>query len=229
MTPPAPIDRAVVFDFDGVLADTERLHLRAYQQVFGKRGWTLDEREYFARYLGYDDAYLFERFGHDRGLTLDPATRSELFREKVDAFAGLVTSGQAMFPGAAACVQRLADRFALAIASGSLREEILRVIEPASLASYFPVIVGADDVARSKPAPDPYLEAVKRLGVLPASAVAVEDSRWGLFAAKAAGLRRIGVTTSYPASELADAEIVIDSIAALTPALVDDLLSRPTT
>jgi beta-phosphoglucomutase len=223
------LDRAVVFDFDGVLADTERLHLRAYQEVFGRRGWTLDEREYFDQYLGYDDAYLFETFGQQRGLAFDAATRDDLFREKVASFAALVASGQALFPDAAACVKALSARFALAIASGSLHEEIVRVIEPAALAPYFPVIVGADDVGRSKPAPDPYLAAVERLGVLPSSAVAVEDSRWGLFAARTAGLRRIGVTTSYPASELADAEIVIDSIAKLTPALVDELLSRPAT
>jgi beta-phosphoglucomutase len=227
VTPAAPIDRAVVFDFDGVLADTERLHLRAYQEVFSRHGWTLDEREYFDQYLGYDDAYLFETFGHNRGLALDASTRQTLFREKVAAFAALVASGQALFPGAAACVRTLSDRFKLAIASGSLREEIVRVIEPAALSSYFPVIVGADDVGRSKPAPDPYLEAVKRLGVAPAAAVAVEDSRWGLFAAKAAGLRRIGITTSYPASELTDAELVIDSITMLTPTLVDDLLASP--
>ncbi|HET9369133.1 MAG TPA: HAD family phosphatase [Vicinamibacterales bacterium] len=226
MTPAAPSPYAVVFDFDGVLADTERLHLRAYQHVFGKRGWTLGEREYFDQYLGYDDAYLFETFAANRGLALDAATRGDLFREKVDAFAALVANGQALFPGAADCVRALADRFALAIASGSLHEEIVRVIEPAALAPYFPVIVGADDVARSKPAPDPYLEAVKRLGVPSSAAVAVEDSRWGLFAARTAGLRCIGITTSYPASELPDAEIVINAIGQLTPALVEALLSR---
>lgn len=226
MTSPGRFTRAVVFDFDGVLADTERLHLRAYQQVFGARGWRLDEREYYDDYLGYDDAYLFETFSHRRGLALDAPMRDALFREKVAAFAALVANGEALFPGAAACVGALVDHFALAIASGSLREEIVRVIAPAGLAPHFAAIVGADDVTRSKPAPDPYLEAVARLGVAPASAVAVEDSRWGLTAARAAGLRRIGVTTSYPAAALRDAEIVIDSIAELTPALVQDLFSR---
>ena len=226
MTPAPRFDRAVVFDFDGVLADTERLHLRAYQDVFGRRGWTLDEREYFDQYLGYDDAYLFESFAADRGLPLDAATRQALFREKIAAFAAFVASGQALYPGAAACVKTLSTHFALGIASGSLREEIVRVIEPAGLATYFPVIVGADDVSRSKPAPDPYLEAVKRLGIASASAVAIEDSRWGLSAARTAGLRRIGITTSYPAAELADAEIVIGSITELTSVLIDELLSR---
>jgi beta-phosphoglucomutase-like phosphatase (HAD superfamily) len=117
-------------------------------------------------------------------------------------------------------VARLAARFPLAIASGSLHAEIVDILEGAGLRAPFRAIVGADDVERSKPAPDSYARAAALLGVPPGRAVAVEDSPWGLEAARAAGLRTIAVTTTSPAASLAAADRVLPGLDDLTVDLV---------
>jgi HAD superfamily hydrolase (TIGR01509 family) len=130
-----------------------------------------------------------------------------------------------LYPAAAACVRRLGARYQLAIASGALRSEILSILDAAALTPAFRTIVGAEDVPRGKPAPDSYALAAHRLGVEPARALAVEDSRWGLQSARAAGLRAIGITTSYPPSELSPADAIIDSLDQLTESLIDAVLT----
>ncbi|HUF47296.1 MAG TPA: HAD family phosphatase [Vicinamibacterales bacterium] len=218
--------RAVVFDFDGVLADTERLHLRGFQEVLAPCGLPLDEATYYADYLGYDDRGLVVQLARDRGVTLDAGTLAGILEAKARRFAALLGAGAALFPAAPSCVARLGARFPLAIASGALRHEIVTILDGAGLTPAFGAIIGADDVAASKPAPDSYLEATRRLGVAPTSAVAIEDSTWGLDAARTAGLRTIAITTSYPATALQRADVVISSLDEVTEALVERLLNR---
>jgi len=216
---------AVVFDFDGVLADTEPLHLRAFQAAFAPRGWSLDPASYVERYLGYDDAGLVAVFARDRGLTLDAAEIDALLDAKRRAFRRLIESGAVLYPGAADCVARLAARHRLAIASGALRAEITDILGGAGLLEPFGAVVGADDVPRSKPAPDCYLRAADLLGVPPHACVAVEDSRWGLEAARSAGLRTVAVTTTSPAADLAAADRILADLTSLTGAVIDEVLA----
>ena len=118
---------------------------------------------------------------------------------------------------------RSEPRFTLAIASGSLRGEIRHILEASGLLEDFRAIVGADDVTTGKPAPEPYLKAARLLDVDPAAAVAIEDSRWGLESARAAGMRTIGITTTYPASALAPADLIVESLEAICPEVIDRL------
>jgi HAD superfamily hydrolase (TIGR01509 family) len=216
---------AVVFDFDGVLADTERLHFGAFRDVFARRGWTLSERDYFTRYLGHGDAALIEAFARDQGHRLAAGDADTLFAEKSVAFRSGLSAGGVLYPGAAECVRDLAARFPLAIASGALRAEIVDVLAAHDLAGCFRAIVAIEDVTHGKPDPEPFALAASRLGLQPSACVAVEDSRWGLEAARAAGMRVIAVTTSTPAGDLAAAdrivaridEITVDLVAALAP------------
>lgn len=215
---------AVVFDFDGVLADTEPLHLRAFQEAFATRGWTLDPASYVERYLGYDDAGLVDVFARDRGLALAADEVGALLDAKSRAFRRLIESGAVLYPGAADCVARLAARHRLAIASGALHAEIEDILGGAGLLAPFGAVVGADDVPRSKPDPDCYLRAAELLGVAPQDCVAVEDSRWGLQAARSAGMRTIAVPTTSPATALAAADRILTDLTALTDAVIDELL-----
>jgi beta-phosphoglucomutase-like phosphatase (HAD superfamily) len=111
----------------------------------------------------------------------------------------------------------------LAIASGAYADEIRAVLSPAGLLSCFETIVGCGDTVAGKPAPDPYLEAAKRLNVDPRACVAIEDSRWGIQSAVAAGMTCIAVTTNYKAHELPGAVIVVGSLDAVTLELVREL------
>jgi beta-phosphoglucomutase len=213
--------RGIVFDFDGVLADTELLHLRAYQDVLSRRGWTLDESAYFERYLGYNDVEMLRLYAADHALSLDAASIAVLMREKTACYQGQLDTSPVLYPGAASCVRSLGRRFPLAIASGSLRDEIVRILRAAGLTDAFRAVVSADDVAHSKPAPDPYLAAAAALGVAPASCIAIEDSHWGLDSARTAGMRTIAITTTSAASKLARADRIIQRIDEVTVELIE--------
>jgi beta-phosphoglucomutase len=217
--------QAVVFDFDGVLADTEGLHFASFQDVFAPRGWTLTRDAYFADYLGFDDRDLIAAFTARHGLAVSAADAAIVADEKARAYDRRIRTGDVLFPSASATVARLATRYRLGVASGSLRSEIASILSANRLEGHFSVIVGADDVERGKPAPDLYARAVERLGVDPAEAVAVEDSPWGIESARTAGLRTIGITTSYGRARLADADLVIGDLAEIADAAIEALAS----
>jgi beta-phosphoglucomutase len=214
--------RAVVFDFDGVSANSEPFHFRAYRDVLAEDGVTLTEPEYYARYLGYDDAGAFNALAADRGWRWDERRVAELVRRKAARMEDLERGESVLFPGADAAIRRLAAAWPLAIASGALRAEIVGVLERENLTRFFPVLVAAEDARAGKPAPDPYVRAVELLSkaastpLVPADCVAVEDSHWGLESARAAGLRTVAVTHTYPAEALTGAEAVIPHLDRLT-------------
>src|SRR4051812_26157066 len=210
---------AIVFDFDGVIADSEVLHLRAYQAVLEPLGVELTRGEYFARYLGFDDRGVFDMVSADHRLGLGEAQIDALIARKTVAFEALEAQAEMLFPGAAACVRRLAAAFPLGIASGALRHEIESVLDRSGLRPFFAFIVASGDTPSSKPAPDPYLRAA-HLHARPAEeCLAIEDSRWGLESARAAGLACVGITHTYPRAELAAAHRIVDSLDEITPEL----------
>jgi beta-phosphoglucomutase len=211
---------AIVFDFDGVLVDSEPLHLRAYQEVFEPLGLSLPREEYYASYLGYDDAGLFRAVAAAREWPLDDRQLATLIDDKRRIYDDLLAGGDIMYPGAAECVARLAAGWPLGIASGAARPEIESVLRARKLDAYFRFIVASGETPQSKPAPDPYRRAAALHGHPPQACLAIEDSRWGIESAKAAGLACIGITHTYPVAELLDADAIISSLAEFTPELI---------
>ena len=222
---------AIVFDFDGVIADSERLHLRSYQDILAPEGVTISTNDYLQKYLGYDDVGVFRAVGRDFNLPMDDRRIAELIERKGERYEHLAAAGEMLFPGVARFIRGAVDAgVPIAIASGALTHEIEDVLERAGLRSLFPVIVGADQTARSKPHPDPYQTAFARLrahtgrDLVDWRTVAIEDSKWGLISARAAGLRCVAVTNTYPAEELrSDAELVVDGLHALSLDVLDAL------
>jgi HAD superfamily hydrolase (TIGR01509 family) len=213
---------AVVFDFDGVIANSEPLHFRAFRDVLANQRVTLTEGDYYGRYLGFDDAGVFQAVAAEGGQTWNPAEIAELVQRKAAVLEQIEGQQSLLFPGAREAVRRLAASSPLAIASGALRSDITRVLRREHLSKYFAAVVSAEDTPASKPAPDPYALAVVLLSratgltLAPADCVAVEDSRWGLRSARTAGLRTVGVTHTYPAADLEDADLVISHLDQLT-------------
>lgn len=212
--------KAIVFDFDGVLADSEPLHLATYQEVLAPLGVTLTREEYYTGYLGYNDEDVFARLGAAQGWTVDARQVAALIEEKTRVFDAIIARTDVLYPGAAACVERLASEFPLGIASGALRHEIEMILRRARLDRHFRFIVGSGDTPRSKPAPDPYLRAAELHGFPPSACVAIEDSRWGIESARTAGMRCVAITTTYPADQLTSADVVITSLDQFTSEMV---------
>ena len=213
---------AVVFDFDGVLANSEPLHLQAYQAVLGEAGVTLGRDEYYQHYLGFDDATMLSAVSDRRGLGWNGKEISEFVARKTVIFDEIVASTDVIYPGAVACVERLAAALPLGIASGALRHEIEAILRRSGLHRHFRFIVAAGETARGKPAPDPYRRAARLHERPPEQCVAIEDSRWGIESAKDAGLLCVGITTSYTARDLPGADAIIGSLDEFTV----DLLAR---
>jgi beta-phosphoglucomutase-like phosphatase (HAD superfamily) len=212
--------QAVFFDFDGVIADSEPLHLQAYQSVLQRDDIDLTRDEYYQKYLGYDDVGLFQALARDRRLKIDTNRIDDWIEAKSEIIEELLSSDEVLFPGAADCVKRCASRVPLAVASGALEPEIALVLEHAGLRECFHAIASASDGVRGKPAPDLYLLAMAKLRDLktvdPASCVAIEDSHWGLEAARSAGLRCVAVTHTYPAAELSGADLIVEQLSDIT-------------
>ena len=221
--------RAIVFDFDGVIADSEPLHFRAFRDVLSQENVCFDQADYYDRYLGYDDVGVFRAVGTDRQMTWTIGHVAELVTRKAARLEALERDVSVLFPGAESAIRRAAATLPLAIASGALGAEIRRVLDRAKLTGCFQVIVAAEDTPAGKPAPDPYLRAVallsKQMGgpIAARSCVAVEDSRWGLESAKAAGLRTVGVAQTYEAQTLHGADLVISSLEHLDLSVLDRL------
>ena len=212
--------KAIVFDFDGVLADSEPLHFRAYQQVLASLGTTLTREEYYGQLLGYNDEDCFRLIAQSRGWEEDESRVAALMAEKGRVFEQLILDSDTLYAGAAECIERMAAAFPLGIASGALKHEIALTLQRARLDHHFRFIVGSGDTPNSKPAPDPYLRAAEKHGLPPSECVALEDSRWGLESARTAGLRTVGITHTYPADQLGETDVIIKSLAEFTPDLV---------
>ncbi len=222
--------QAIVFDFDGVIVDSERLHLRAYQDILAPEGVVLSSDDYFARYLGYDDVGVFKALGRDQGLPMDDGRVHTLIARKGQRYESLVAAGEMLFPGAADFIRSAAAAVPIAIASGSFTHEIEDTLQRVGLRGLFTVIVGADQTERSKPNPDPYLAAFAQLcahtgrELMPWRTVAIEDTKWGLVSARGADLRCVAVTNTYTEAELRpDAELVFPGLHAISLAALDAL------
>ena len=221
--------QAIVLDFDGVIADSEPLHLTAFQQALAERGIELNAQDYSARYLGFDDVGLMQALARDREIPMNDREITALVARKGSKLQSLIHDGEVLFPGALDFIRAAASEVPLAIASGALRHEILEIVEGAGVASLFTTIVASGDTPESKPSPAPYRLAFEQLRqqtgrrLDPRRCVAIEDSRWGLESAQGAGLRCVGVTNSYPADELRGAELIVSGLDTLTLTDLDRL------
>jgi HAD superfamily hydrolase (TIGR01509 family) len=209
--------RALIFDFDGVIVDSEPLHLTAFRDTLADEGIALTTEDYYARYLGYDDHDAIVEALRAAGREAAPELVRTLMARKADVFLALVRSSVRLFPGVAGFVRAAAARVPLAIASGALRHEIELIVGQAGLADAFAAIVSADDVSAGKPSPEGFLRACAllraRVGDLaPAECLVVEDSQPGVEAARRAGMRCLAVTNSYGLDELVGADLVVASL-----------------
>jgi HAD superfamily hydrolase (TIGR01509 family) len=213
---------AVVFDLDGVIIDTEEVWedvRRAYVAEYGRQ-FRPDSQ---TRMMGMSTPEWSTHLSADVGV---PRTPEQVASDVLGRMAVRYRESLPLIPGSVEAVRRLAGRFTLALASSSARILIDQVLATAGLADVFRVTLSTEEVARGKPWPDVYLEAVSRLGLAPSVCAAVEDSSNGLRSAAAAGLAVIAVPHGvYPPAPdaLAQAALVIDDLDDLTVEAVEKL------
>ena len=210
---------AVVFDMDGVIVDSEQVWDDVREQLAKERGGRWHDGAQAAM-MGMSSPE-WSAYMHDEiGLRESP---EEINAEVVERMLGRYREQLPLIDGAVDAVRRLAAEFRLGVASSSNRPLIETVLERAGIADLFDAVVSSEEVARGKPAPDVYLEAMRRLGAEPATTAAIEDSSNGIRAAYAAGMRVIALPNSHypPAPDaLALADAVVASPNELTPELV---------
>jgi beta-phosphoglucomutase len=216
---------ATLFDFDGVLVDSEPVHLAAFNDVLAPRGIVISERDYAARFLSLDDAGVFRALLSHRGSTLREEEVRALVEAKSPRFMARFEEAFRVFPGAAELVLRRARLGPVGIVSGALEREIVFALEKLGVHGEVAFVVSADSGTASKPDPLPYQLAVSKLRALGhgGAAVAVEDSLGGVTSAKRAGLRCVAVAHSYSRDDLqrAGADAIADDLAGLTDAVLD--------
>jgi HAD superfamily hydrolase (TIGR01509 family) len=214
---------AVIFDFDGVLVDSEKLHYQAFNRTLTKFNYQLSLRDYYDRFLGLSDQELLRVVDKEGKLSLSNQQFEKLLGEKANLFKEMAATEAGIIEGVPQFLNMLAgNKIPIGICSGALLPEIETILKSAGLRSYFEVIVSAEQVERGKPDPEGFLLALKLLNkklhksIKPENFVVIEDSRWGLEAAKAAGMRAVAITNTYTAEHLKPADKVIEHLAELT-------------
>lgn len=215
--------RAVIFDFDGVLADSERLHYRLYQEILAPLGAGFTWEEYQSRWMALHDQGCIQAVLEDRGLPAPAGRARELSGRKFELFKESLSTGRVdLFPGVAKFVEELARSYPLAVCSGAVGAEIREVLRASGIEKHFGAIVAAEDTARHKPDPEPYrksleaLAAASRTRLHPAECLVFEDTPDGIRAAKGAGMRCVGVLHSFPAEKLGQADATISGFEGAT-------------
>ncbi len=211
---------AVVFDLDGVIVDSEQVWDDVRERFVRESGGTYTEAATRAM-MGMSSTEWSAYLVDDLGV---PMTAAEANAEVVRRMLERYGEAPPLIPGAVDAVRRVGARWPLAIASSANRELIDVVVAAAGLDDLIRVSVSSEEVGRGKPAPDVYLEAAKRLDVEAARCAAVEDSHNGIRSARAAGMRVVAVpNVHFPPDDeaLAQADVVLGSIAELTPAAIE--------
>jgi beta-phosphoglucomutase len=217
---------ATLLDFDGVLVDSELVHLSAFNDVLDGYGLSIAEKDYFERYISLDDAGVFRAVLSRGGRTLREDDVRAAVSAKAPRFMARFASAFRVFPGAAELVGRRASRGPVAIVSGALEAEIEFALQKMGVRASVAFIVSAEKTVASKPDPSAFLLAVDHLQRQghAGPAVAVEDSLGGVMAAKRAKVRCVAVTHSHAREELlrAGADAIVTSLDELTDAVLEE-------
>jgi beta-phosphoglucomutase len=214
--------KALIFDCDGVIADSEHLHFSLFKKVLEDVGVSLTQADYVEKYLAMDDRGCFDAVFHAHGKPLTNEERTRLIAKKTALYKKTAAQNLVILPGVVEFVMAVSQKYPMAMASGALREEVLLMLGAAGIQHYFDALVTAEDVKNGKPAPDAYLKALEELNkkypgknIKPEECLVVEDSKHGLISAHAAGMKVVAVTTTYPAEELSAADRVAPVLTAL--------------
>ncbi|MGH7165709.1 MAG: HAD family hydrolase [Nitrospiraceae bacterium] len=224
--------RAIIFDFNGVIVDDETQHFLTFQQALREHGLTLAKDDYYGTYLGMDERHCAEALLRCATGASDPARVQAIVDRKAALFKDQTARHKPqLFPGIVEFVTQAGMRYRLAIATGGRREQLEFALRGTRIEQSFDVIVSAEDTPMGKPDPAIYHRALKLLNraeprpplIRAAECLVIEDSRAGIRAAVAAGMKVIGLSTTYPPEQLAEARLVLPSLERVALARLESL------
>jgi beta-phosphoglucomutase len=211
--------QAVIFDFDGVITDSEILHFRAFNEVLKQYGTEITTKDYYTTYLGLTDVDCYKLLIEQGLLKISESDIDKLVEKKARVFEELIKTEGQIIEGVRDFLQILRNNgIPMAICSGALLSEIELILEQAKLRHYFSAIVSAEQIKKGKPHPDGFLLTLQKLNrnrsdaILAEQCVVIEDSHWGLQAARATGMHTVAVTNTYDAKQLSQAEKIISKL-----------------
>ncbi|MEK6969508.1 MAG: HAD-IA family hydrolase [Nanoarchaeota archaeon] len=200
------LKRAIIFDLDGVLVDTNPYHTEAFKKVLIKRGIPFDN---YSKYAGMSTSNLLKSLFKDKKIPYDEKVIEELKKEKQDYVLKLMKNIKPV-PFAEKYLQLLKEKkYKLVVATSASRNRAKFILKKTNLLKYFEFILSEEDVENNKPSPDIYLKAIKKLGALPEEAIVIEDSLNGIKAAKSAEVQVIAITTTHSKEELSPADFIV--------------------
>ena len=209
---PESKDRAVIWDMDGVIADTAPYHYKAWQQVFRKRGVSYTEDDFKRKFGQRNDTIIRSAMGEQ----ISQNDMDTIAEEKEKAYRTLARGNIKPLPGAEGLLRSLGEHgFGAAIASSAPTENIRLVTRSLGINGCFQAIVSGHEVTKGKPNPQGFLLAAQKLGVEPAHCIVIEDAVAGVEAARRAGMRCIAVTNTHPAGRLKEADLIVDTLEAI--------------
>lgn len=217
---------AVIFDFDGIIVDSEPMHFKAFNEVLKPKNIEMFWEDYCKTYIGFDDRDAFRAVFKANKIQTCSNTISQLIEDKAAVFQKYIENGEALpLPGAVELIKSIPVRLPVALCSGALRKDIDPIIENLGIANAFTVIVTAEDTPKSKPDPAPYQLTIEKLGIEdPATAIAIEDTPAGIISAKGAGLKVLAVTNSYDRDYLMEADAVTDSLENVSRPILENVV-----
>ena len=204
--------KAVIWDMDGVIVDTAPYHLKAWQEVFQKRGVKFTKEDFKRNFGQRNDTIIRNTLGQD----IPQSEVNVITGEKENSFRNRVRQRIKPLPGAMNLIKLLAEyRFKMALASSAPIENIQLLITSLGINNYFQAIISGRDVAEGKPSPQGFLLAAQRLGIEPKNCIVIEDAVAGITAAKRAGMNCLAVTNTHSRQSLAEADLVVDTLEAV--------------
>jgi beta-phosphoglucomutase len=220
--------KAVIFDFDGVIVDSESLHHETFNIALAPFGIDISKRLYYDKYLGYTDLDAIKVITKENNLALSADEFNQILEKKASAFEHLAATTESVIEGAEDFINMLSQNEIIrTICSGALVCEIEAALDGTPIRPNFCQVTAADDVKVGKPDPEGYLMALDKLkqefDIAPENCIVVEDSHWGLEAAKAAGIKTLAVTNSYPSEQLKKADKITDNLASVTIAQLNQM------
>ncbi len=216
------MSKAVIWDMDGVIADTALYHFKAWQEVFQKRGVNFTEEDFRRNFGQRNDTIIRNVLGEG----LSPSEIDTIAGEKEENFRQKVSQHIKPLPGAIELIKSLKERvFSMALASSAPMENIRLIIGSLDINNCFHAIVSGREVKEGKPSPQGFLLAAKKLGVAPENCIVIEDAVAGVTAAKRAGMHCLAVTNTHPRVSLKEADLIVDTLEAVSVSDLEGLLN----